>query len=87
MKKEYLPWYKKKWNKDNICGITQARLRPGKNSNGCPYVIALPECKHRFYRSAIFNFCLHSFPKQTIPCPICRHPFIVYNIMNFNFDK
>jgi hypothetical protein len=82
MKKEYKPWYIKKWDKDNICGITQCRLRPGKDIYGKTYVITLPVCKHRFYRTAIFNLCVFNFPKIKIPCPICRHENEIESILN-----
>ena len=62
-------WYFKKWGKDKICGITQSRLRPGKDKYGIPYVITL-DCNHSFYTNALLEWS-----SQNETCPMCRIPF------------
>lgn len=64
-------WWNVKWGKDKFCGITQARLRPGKNKDGIHYCTFL-ECGHGFYTKALFTWI---FKSQTNPtCPMCRKP-------------
>ena len=65
-------WYKK-W-KDKICGITQTRLRPGKNKHGESYSIYL-DCSHGFYRSVLIEW-VKNCPSKMPTCPICRQVFI-----------
>lgn len=62
-------WYFKKWGKNKICGITQGRLRHGKDKFGIPYVTTL-DCKHSFYTKALFEWACK---KST--CPMCRKSF------------
>lgn len=62
------PFWNKKWGKDQICAITNARLRPGKNKNKPSPIITL-ECGHRFYRKAFYQWVITS--KKT-KCPCCR---------------
>lgn len=73
-------WWDSKWNKNNICGISQARLRPGKNKNGIPYTIELP-CKHRFYTSCLLHWMRVNHTKVTCPC--CRQPFTLQDLINY----
>ena len=63
------PWYLKKWGKNKICGITQGRLRPGKDRFGIPYVTRL-DCKHSFYTHALLEWSC-----KNPTCPMCRKPF------------
>ena len=67
MKNKY--WYFKKWGKDKICGITQARLRPGKDKYGISYTTKL-KCGHYFYTKPLVEW---SYKNSS--CPICRNPF------------
>ena len=60
-------WYKKKWGTDKICGITQSRLRPGKDQEGNTYVIRT-HCGHGFYRKALLEW----IDRGNKSCPICR---------------
>lgn len=60
------PWWSKKWGKEQICSLTQARLRPGKDKYGIPYCCSL-SCNHRFYTRPILEW-LHKNPT----CPLCR---------------
>lgn len=62
------PWWSKKWGKEELCGITLTRLRPGKNSNGIPYVVTL-KCGHSFYTSALIKWIENSVNNS---CPTCR---------------
>jgi hypothetical protein len=62
-----IPFWDKKWGRENICPITCTRLRPGKSSDGLPYTIDL-ECGHRFYRKPLIRWVLQS--NQS--CPMCR---------------
>lgn len=73
MKKQ--PFWKKKW-KDKVCGITNARLRPGKNKHGDSYSVFL-ECNHGFYRS-VLNEWVKNCPTFPPTCPLCRQEFIFY---------
>lgn len=69
------PWYFKKWGKDKICGITQTRLRPGKDKYGIPYVVKL-SCSHSFYTNALFEWSINNST-----CPNCREPFnFIYTV-------
>lgn len=63
------PFWKKKW-KDQVCGISQARLRPGKNKNGLSYTVFL-DCSHGFYRSVLIEW-IQRCPLEHPTCPICR---------------
>jgi len=65
-----MSWWKKKYGKDSLCSITQARLRPGKGVNGLSYAVFLP-CKHGFYRKALLAWIEGG--KTT--CPTCRMVF------------
>lgn len=56
----------KKFGKDQVCGITHSRLRPGKDKDGNSYVIFL-QCKHGFYRKALAMWL-----ERSNVCPICR---------------
>ena len=58
----------KKYGKNQLCGISHSRLRPGKDKYGNKYVIFL-ECKHGFYRKP-----LNMWIKHSNTCPICRKP-------------
>jgi hypothetical protein len=69
------PFWYKKW-KDQQCGITHGRLRPGKNKNGESYSVFL-NCNHGFYRSVILEWAKSCFPKNAT-CPICRRIFHVF---------
>ncbi len=60
------PFWNKKWGKDEVCPITQARLRPGRNKDGLPHCIFLP-CGHGFYRLALANWT-----ETNLSCPTCR---------------
>lgn len=75
-----IDWWRKKWS-NSRCGITQSRLRPGKNKKGIPYTIKL-KCSHSFYRSALYQWVLTQYP-ETPNCPICRQYF---NVNIFNQD-
>ncbi len=73
-------WWNKKYGKNSICGITQSRLRPGKNYYGSSYVLKLP-CKHTFYRSALQKWIL-THPTVLPTCPLCRKifdPLLTFN--------
>jgi hypothetical protein len=68
-------WWNEKYGKNSICGITQCRIRPGKNKNGLDRCLKL-ECGHMFYRTALLKWSekfifLNEFPT----CPICRKKF------------
>jgi|TARA_B110000967_G_C18609918_1_gene423436 hypothetical protein len=67
----------KKW-KNKFCGITQTRLRPGKNKQGNTYSIFL-DCKHGFYRSVLIEWIKHC-PTNNLTCPTCRKEFVL-NVM------
>lgn len=73
-----VPWWKQKYDKQSICGITRIRLRSGKNSHGLSHSIFL-KCKHGFYRSALRNWVIVNLSKET-PCPLCREPFLSINV-------
>lgn len=66
-------WWNKKWGKDNFCGITQSRLRPGKNSYGISHTLSL-KCGHNFYRKPLISWIM-SCPTNNPTCPICRIQF------------
>jgi len=68
-------FWSKKWGRNKNCGITQSRLRPGKNKYGLSYTLKLP-CDHYFYRSAIFKWMFTVFPMNPT-CPLCRKQFDV----------
>ena len=68
------PFWHGKWNKENICSITHARLRPGKNKKGVSYCLFLP-CGHGFYRSAISEWVKKGSSWNDPTCPLCRTPF------------
>jgi hypothetical protein len=65
-------FWKKKWH-NKVCGITQSRLRPGKNKYGLSYSIFL-DCNHGFYRSALTEW-IRKCPSENPTCPICRSEF------------
>lgn len=77
-------WWDSKWNKDNICGISQIRLRPGANKNGIPYTIQLP-CKHRFYTNCLLNWMRVNPAKVT--CPYCRQLFTLQDLIDYLSTK
>lgn len=56
-----------KYGKDQLCGISHSRLRPGKNKDGKTHVVFL-ECKHGFYREP-----LSIWVRQNNTCPVCRN--------------
>ena len=68
-----MKWWNKKWGKDNICPISQSRLRPGTNKDGLSYVIQIKECKHLFYRNALLEW-YKNCPRIS-SCPVCRTNF------------
>ena len=72
-------WWDAKWNKDNICGISHARLRPGKTKSGIPYTIQL-NCNHRFYTNCLLHWM--SVKKGEVRCPCCRRPFTLQDMIN-----
>jgi hypothetical protein len=59
-------WWKKKWGKDQLCGISQTRLRSGVDKSGRPYATTL-ECKHTFYTKPLVEWV-----KRSNTCPVCR---------------
>ena len=66
----FKPSWWNKFGKNEICGITQTRLRPGKYKNNKNRVIFL-ECKHGFYVRPLLIWIkndMHIFPT----CPNCR---------------
>lgn len=65
-------YWKNKW-KEKICGITQTRLRPGKNKYGQSYSVFL-QCTHGFYRSTLIEW-IKNCPTPCPTCPICRVEF------------
>ena len=71
------PYWKKIW-KDQTCGITNTRLRPGKNKYGLSHTIFL-KCTHGFYRKVLSEWVINC-PKQQPTCPICRQ---VFNISDY----
>jgi hypothetical protein len=66
-------WWKTKYGKNSLCGITRSRLRAGKNKNGLSHVVFL-NCKHGFYRNALSAWVLTK-PHQDPTCPLCRKEF------------
>ena len=66
MYKKIMSW-RKKWGRDKICGITQARLRPGYNKAGESYTLMLT-CGHRYYRKGILKWI-----EEENTCPVCRN--------------
>jgi hypothetical protein len=72
------PWYFKKWGKDKICGITQSRLRQGKDKFGISYTTKL-ECGHSFYTKPLIEW---SYKNST--CPMCR---IHFNLLETIFKE
>ena len=64
------PFWNKKWGKDQVCAITNARLRPGKNKSDPSPIITL-DCGHRFYRKAIYMWIINDQTGQ-FQCPMCR---------------
>ena len=77
-------WWDSKWNKDNICGISHTRLRPGTNKNGIPYTIQLP-CKHRFYTNCLLHWMRINPHKATCPC--CRQSFTLQDLIDYLSKK
>jgi hypothetical protein len=76
---EHKPWWDKKWNK--VCGITQARIRPGKNKNGVPHVVHLP-CSHSFYTNALLEW-MSQYPESNhSTCPCCRKEFTLQTLID-----
>ena len=73
-------WWFKKWDKTQLCGITQARLRPGKNKNGTPYIIRL-KCGHAFYTSPLLIW-IDKCPNEIPTCPCCRNNFTLQDLLN-----
>ena len=67
-----IPYWKRVW-KDQECGITNTRLRPGKNKYGLSYSIFL-NCKHGFYRKVLVEW-VKNCPKEEPTCPLCRRIF------------
>ena len=67
-----IPYWKRVW-KDKECGITNTRLRPGKNKYGLSYSIFL-NCKHGFYRKVLVEW-VKNCPKEEPTCPLCRRIF------------
>lgn len=64
--------WRNKW-RNKICGITQSRLRPGKNKHGLSYVVFL-DCGHGFYRSVLQEW-VYNCPSENPTCPMCREDF------------
>jgi hypothetical protein len=63
-------WWKQKYDKNSICGITQCRLRPGVYKDGMKKVTYLT-CNHGFYTRSLIEWIKndrHEFPT----CPNCR---------------
>ena len=73
-------WWDTKWNKDNICCITHARLRPGFNKNKLPYTVWL-QCGHGFYITPLMEW-VRKCPKDVASCPCCRHEVTLQDIMD-----
>jgi hypothetical protein len=59
-------WWNKKWGKDNLCALTQSRLRPGKNKIGISHCIKI-ECGHMFYTKPLIVWL-----ENNSTCPVCR---------------
>ena len=59
-------WWDTKWNNKNICGITHARLRPGRNKNNIPHVVWL-SCGHGFYINPLMEW-MKKCPKNVATC-------------------
>lgn len=73
-------FWKEKWGREHICGITHTRLRPGKDKYGNSYVVELP-CTHRFYRKPLITWVESCFTRKTdVVCPMCRQGFDHYII-------
>ena len=68
------PWWRNKWGRDKICGITHSRLRPGCDKFGLSYCINL-KCGHSFYRKPLVTWAEKC--KECPTCPICRKSFKV----------
>lgn len=68
------PPFWKKFGKDRVCGISHARLRPGKTKDGLSYVVFLP-CGHGFYRKPLMIWI-----NTNNICPMCRKPFDPFKI-------
>jgi len=79
-KAEKKSWWDSKWNKDNICGISHARLRPGKSQSGIPYTIQL-KCNHRFYTSCLLHW-MEINGDGEVSCPCCRNPFTLQDMID-----
>lgn len=69
MNDKKVPFWKKKWC-EKTCGITQTRLRPGKNKYGLSYSVFL-KCSHGFYRSVLIEW-IRNCPTEIPTCPVCR---------------
>ena len=76
---KHKPWWDKKWNK--VCGITQSRIRPGKNKNGVPYVVHL-SCGHPFYTNALLEWMKQHPTSNNTPCPCCRKNFTLQSLID-----
>lgn len=74
-------WWNKKWGKNKVCGISYARLRPGKNKDGLHNVVFL-RCGHGFYRNCIKQWAVtqYSNGNNIITCPLCRREFDVLDL-------
>lgn len=72
-------FWKNKW-KDQVCGITKSRLRPGKNKYNLSYSIFL-DCTHGFYRSVLTEW-IKNCPTENPTCPICRKPFDIISVLS-----
>ena len=66
-------FWNKNWGKDNLCGITHSRLRPGKNSKGVHFTTSL-KCGHRFCTYPLLNWVKKN-NGLSATCPICRYKF------------
>lgn len=67
-------WWKKKWGNGHICGITHARIRPGKGRYGLPYSIKL-KCSHEFYTNALLEW----IRVGNNTCPMCRKKLDIFS--------
>lgn len=70
-------FWNKKFGKDKICGITQSKIRSGKDKNGNPYCVIL-KCNHSFYRKPLIEWLI-----KNPTCPMCRTEiFTIFNLHN-----
>ena len=72
-------FWNKNWGKDNICGITYSRLRPGKNSKGVYYTTSL-KCGHRFCTYPLLNWIKNN-NGLSATCPTCMYNFNLIDII------